>query len=209
VEFETDAELVAGLLRRKVEAWECFIESYRSMIFGIIRRRAYVGVDEYEEIYAEILAKICANEFKVLRHWAGRGKLKGFLAISIANFVRDLNRARSRSPRESGLDECRDSDLPSHQSLEADEDERRAVSCYRECVGKLTDKQRKVLELHAAGYTYKQIAEELQITEEYVGVRLTEIRKRLRELLLERCPDSVETLWRAASAKRERPRVKI
>lgn len=206
MDFETDVELVAALVRRRPEAWESFLESYRTMIYGVIRRRTAAGREDYDEIYADVLAKICADEFKLLRRWNGSGRLKAFLAICVSNFVRDLNRAAAGYPEEISIEDS-SPDLSSGESLEAEEDGRRAIKCYRECVAKLTEKQRAVLELHATGYSYREISKELKIKEGYVGVRLTEIRAKLRELLLERCPDSVEmvmkSIKRRSSARTE------
>jgi len=116
-----------------------------------------------------------------------------------------LNRRASKSRPEISIHDSPEADVPSPQSLEAEEDRRRAIDCYRRCVDELTEKQRVVLELYASGHNYRAISEELKVSESYVGVRLTEIRGKLRELLLKRCPDSVEMLTR--SIKRRGPRV--
>ena len=193
--FESDTELVAALLRRKDDAWNHFLTIHRKLIFGIIKRRAHGDEGEHEEIYSQVIEKICQEEFKVLRYWNGQGILKAYLAIVISNFIRDLNRIRSKRPSHVSLD---DPDLPefeSSETLEVGEQKRQAIECYRKCVAELTEKQKSVLTLRAEGYGRREIGAKLNITENYVGVRLSEIRTRLRGLLLARCPESAAILF--------------
>jgi RNA polymerase sigma factor (sigma-70 family) len=193
--FESDTELVAALLRRKDDAWSNFLTIHRKLIFGIIKRRAHAEAEEYEEIYSQVIEKICQEEFKVLRHWNGQGRLKAYLAVVISNFIRDLNRIRSKRPSHMSLDDPDMPEIESSETLEGGEQKRRAIECYRKCVAELTEKQRGVLKLRAAGYSRREIGAKLNITENYVGVRLSEIRTRLRGLLLARCPELVAILF--------------
>lgn len=83
-------------------AWELFIERYRRLIFGAIRRYAS-DPDDVMDVFARVCEALRANDFKRLRNCAVRADpdrpLSTWLVVVVHNLTVDWIRHRDGRPR--------------------------------------------------------------------------------------------------------------
>ncbi|MBI2357337.1 MAG: RNA polymerase sigma factor [Deltaproteobacteria bacterium] len=137
--------------------------------------------------------KLREDNYRRLRKWRRLGKFSSFLAIVVHNLARDhLRSERQRTGKDppSGSPEPQDlpgseKDDPAHVALLREV--QRAVRGARD---KLEPIDRELLRLkYDRDWSYKEIATEMGLTVNQVGVYLYRAEKRLREILYEKFPD--------------------
>jgi RNA polymerase sigma factor (sigma-70 family) len=199
-DFENDAILVANLVLGKPEAWKEFVERYQSFIYAVIRNKDSACTDaDLQDRFQQIMLKIIEKDFRVLRIWEGRGALKNYLALVVGNFVTDLLRKSSRQKHESVEEGELERLLGEAENPEQRLKIRQAFDCYARCLGQLTSAQLEIVRLHSQDLSYAKIAKKKNISVSYVGVRLSEIRAKLKKLIEKNCPDLADILIRYAS----------
>src|SRR3954451_1856773 len=79
-----DRELVRRCLHKDAGSWNDFVDRFLSLIYHVIGYTAHlrsvrVGPEDVEDIAAEVLLKIVANDFRVLRNSRGTASLAPYL----------------------------------------------------------------------------------------------------------------------------------
>lgn len=124
----------------------------------------------------------------LLRRQPDRDSLLGWLATVAIHEAYRLSRQALRHAALDDLAPGLDDGYAFHTALHADIDlEQRALrneehETRRRAFARLSDKQRRYLVLHAAGYRYQEIAAANDVTYTNVNRHITEGRARLREL---------------------------
>jgi DNA-directed RNA polymerase specialized sigma24 family protein len=102
----SDRNLVEFCLNRNEDAWVEFLRRYHLLIVKVssrtIRRWFRPTPSLLDDLFEEVLVKICANEFRALREleWRHEGTLRGLLQVVSSTVAQDYLRrclARSRS----------------------------------------------------------------------------------------------------------------
>ena len=81
-----DRELHKRCLNRDPGSWNDFVDRYLSLIYHVIGYTAHLrsvrlNPEDVEDIAAEVLLKIVANNFKVLREFRGEASLATYLTV--------------------------------------------------------------------------------------------------------------------------------
>jgi len=102
----SDRKLVELCLERNEDAWLELLRRYHLLIVKVscrtIRRWFQPTPSLLDDLFQEVLVKICANEFRALREleWRHEGTLRGLLQVVASTVAQDYLRrclARSRS----------------------------------------------------------------------------------------------------------------
>jgi RNA polymerase sigma-70 factor (ECF subfamily) len=180
-----DRALLQRLLHREPGAWKAFVDRYLGLIYHVIRYTAHLrGVEprpeDVEDLAAEILLQLVANDFAVLRHFRAQSSLATYLTVVSRRIcVHELNRQRRPVPtRGAGrrAPEPEDEGTPKAKAgLETLEEVQRLMR-------KLSSRERQVVRLYyIEGRSYEEIGMELNIPINSIGPILSRARKRLKE----------------------------
>jgi len=169
---EGDLEVVRQLVSGGGEPWERFICEYRRVVLKAVHvaaRRFGMGEADVEDATSEVFIELLKDDAKFLRAYRGESAFTTWLTVVAHRVaVREFAR-RIRSPR---LDLLK----PSGGS-----------GCDSEILGeieKLPDRQRRALILfHLKGVPYREIAQELDIPTNQVGMVLLRAREALGRML--------------------------
>ena len=178
-----DRELLKRCLHHEPGAWNDFVDRFLGLIYHVIQHTAHqrsypLRPEDTEDLAAEILLAVIANDYQSLRQFRGHSSLATYLTvIARRTCVQEL--ARRAAAREV---------LPQNdKALEQEPEEKARVGLETiEEVGrllqKLPGKERDVVRLHyLEGRTYEEISTALNIPINSIGPILTRARHKLRE----------------------------
>jgi RNA polymerase sigma-70 factor (ECF subfamily) len=184
--------LVREMLAGSRRAWAAFHARYDRLILGCINKvtlrfSAFFGEDDVVEIYATLLAGLCAHDMSRLRSFdAYRGnRLSTWLGILAVNFTYDRLRMLRRRPDSASLDECEDmdSDEPTpHEALERKEQ----IAMVGEILRGFGEKDREFVTLYFdEGLDAEQVAARMRISVSTVYSKKHKIQSRIEARLSE------------------------
>jgi RNA polymerase sigma-70 factor, ECF subfamily len=182
-----DRTLLQRCLTHQSGAWNDFVDRYLGLIYHVIHHTAHLRSyplrpEDTEDLAAEILLQLVANDYAVLRQFRGQASLATYLTVVARRIcVHELARrstAREVQPRADG-----------HQAAltEAEEPPRAQLGLesleeVEKILGKLPHKEREVVRLYyLEGRTYEEISTELRIPVNSIGPILSRARKKLRK----------------------------
>lgn len=181
-----DRDLLQRCLAKQPGAWNDFVDRFLAMIYHVVQytahlRSARLDPADVEDIAAEILLQIVAEDYKVLRQFRGNANLATYLTVIARRIsVHELNRRQTR-------DTGRKAD--GKHSAEAIEDNiaaQKGVESLEEVeklLRKLSGQEREVVRLfYLEGRTYEEISSELELPVNTIGTILSRARTRLREI---------------------------
>jgi len=178
-----DRELLKRCLHHEPGAWNDFVDRFSGLIYHVIQHTAHqrsfpLRPEDTEDLAAEIMLAVIANDYQSLRHFRGTSSLATYLTvIARRTCVQEL--ARRAAAREV---------LPQNDKAleqEADEKPRGGIETIEQ-VGKLLQKlpgkERDIVRLHyLEGRTYEEISTQLNIPINSIGPILTRARQKLRK----------------------------
>jgi RNA polymerase sigma-70 factor (ECF subfamily) len=179
-----DRDLLRRCLLRHPGAWNDFVDRFLGLIYHVIHHTAHLRstplrAEDVEDLAAEVLLQIVANDYAVLRQFRSNCSLATYLTvISRRICVHELARraaAREVQPSSGGanLNEVEE-ELPKAQGLESLEE-------VEKLLAKLSGKEREVVRLYyLEGRNYEEISTELKIPVNTIGPVLSRARKKLR-----------------------------
>jgi RNA polymerase sigma-70 factor (ECF subfamily) len=103
-----DRNLLARCLDREPGAWKDFVDRFMGLIVHVIQHTAdarsmKLSADDVDDICAEVMLAIVANDFAVLRHFRGQSSLATYLTVVARRIcVRLLARRRESTARVEG-----------------------------------------------------------------------------------------------------------
>jgi len=182
-----DRALVQRCLNHKPGAWNDFVDRYLGLIYHVIHHTAHLRSvplqpEDVEDVAAEILLQIVANDYAVLRQFRGQASLATYLTViarrncvhvlarragnvDVTNAARVDGRNRAQAPQ----------DRPSGEiGLESLEE-------VQKLLRKLPARERQVVRLfYLEGRTYEEISTQLHIPVNSIGPILSRARQKLR-----------------------------
>jgi RNA polymerase sigma-70 factor, ECF subfamily len=185
-----DRDLLQRCLAKQPGSWNDFVERFLSLIYHVVQYTAYLrsaklSPEDVEDIAAEVLLQIVADDYKVLRQFRGHANLSTYLTVVARRIcVHELNR------RQTVRDAIRRGDVKapaagSHhdEDNEAAQKSLESLEEVEKLLRKLKGPEREVVRLfYLEGRTYEEISTELNIPVNTIGAVLSRARKRLREM---------------------------
>jgi RNA polymerase sigma-70 factor (ECF subfamily) len=179
-----DRELLRRCLAHQPGAWNDFVDRYLGLIYHVVHHTAHLRStplkpEDVEDLAAEVLLQIVANDYAVLRQFRGHASLATYLTVITRRIcVHELARrvaAREVQPAVEQADLDGEEEMPRAQGLESLEEVEKLLS-------KLPGREREVVRLHyIEGRSYEEISTELNIPVNSIGPILSRARKKLRK----------------------------
>lgn len=182
-----DRDLLERCLAKQPGSWNDFVDRFLSLIYHTVQYTAYLrsvklGPEDVEDISAEVLLQIVADNYKVLRDFRGEANLSTYLTvIARRTCIHELNRRQSVRDSINKGEVKTNNDLPddsvaAQKSVESLEEVERLLR-------KLSGKEREIVRLfYLEGRSYEEISTETTVPINTIGSVLSRARKRLREL---------------------------
>jgi RNA polymerase sigma-70 factor (ECF subfamily) len=199
-----DRNLLRRCLNKEPGSWNDFVDRFLSLIYHVIGYTAHLrsvrlAPEDVEDIAAEVLLKIVANNFKVLREFRGNASLATYLSvvarrICVHELVRRQNVKDAIKRGESRLPEVEPDDAPAAVKGMERLDE------VEKLLRRLSGREREIVRLYyLEGRTYEEISTETDVPVNTIGAVLSRARKKLRELV--KTTTEVPVLKRAKGSK--------
>lgn len=182
-----DRALLQRLLHRDAGAWKAFVDRYLGLIYHVIHYTAHLRSvplrpEDVEDLAAEILLQVVANDFVLLRQFRGQASLATYLTVVARRIcVHELNRQLGIRPAPA---------KPASRRLAAPEDEGtpkaqvglETLEEVQKLLRKLSSRERQVVRLYyLEGRSYEDISMELNIPVNSIGPILSRARTRLKQ----------------------------
>ena len=148
---------------------------------GALKRlcRSYTDrLDERKDLYQDIIIQV----WRSLPSFEGNAKVSTWIYRIGVNTAISFNRKKStrRDYHEKFSNEQPDVNYSSSHVEESDE---KRVSKLYAAIGKLNASEKAIVTMYLEEFSYSEIAYAMDITENYVGVKLNRIKTKLSELL--------------------------
>ena len=188
--FETDGDLVAGMLANDPAAWREFQSRYDRLIFRCItkvtrRFASIVSQDDVREVYATLYVSLLANDMHKLRSFdPERGnRFSSWIGLLAINAAYDHLRTLKREPQKECITEAMElvCDLPDPFELTS-EHERAAIA--QKTLEDFSEKDRTFAALYfGEGMDPQDIADKMNISVKTVYSKKHKIQSRLESVL--------------------------
>lgn len=201
-----DRDLLRRCLNREPGSWNDFVDRFLSLIYHTIGYTAHLrsmrlAPEDVEDIAAEVLLRLVADNFKVLREFRKESSLATYLTVVARRIcVNELvRRAKVRDAikrGESRLAQPDPDDAPAAQKgMESLEE-------VEKLLRRLKGTEREIVRLYyLEGRTYEEISTETDVPVNTIGAVLSRARKKLRES----AAPSTTTLYATDNGPVERP----
>lgn len=178
-----DLELLQRCLQHKPGSWNDFVDRYLGLIYHTIHHSAHLRShplrpDDAEDIAAEVLLQIVANDYAVLRKFKANSSLATYLTV-IARRTCVTELIKRAAALQAGA-----AKVPVERELE-DRPRRKTgieqVEEVEKLLRKLPPKEREIVRLfYLEGRSYEEISTTLQIPVASIGPALSRARKQLK-----------------------------
>jgi RNA polymerase sigma-70 factor (ECF subfamily) len=180
-----DRDLLQRCLARSPGAWNDFVDRYISLIYHVIHYTAYlrsvpVTPEDVEDVAAEVMLQIVADDYKALRQFRQHASLATYITVIARRItIHELNRRQAvRTEIRQGIAK-HDSDVPDESEAAVKGIER--LEEVESLLRKLRGKDREVVRLYyLQGLTYEEISTETGVPVNSIGSTLSRARKTLR-----------------------------
>ncbi|MCS6851054.1 MAG: sigma-70 family RNA polymerase sigma factor [Gemmataceae bacterium] len=179
-----DRALLQRCLRHEAGAWEEFVQRFLGLIYHVVHYTAHLrGVpltpEDTEDLAAEILLGIIANDYAVLRQFRGQSSLATYLTV-IARRLCVHELVRRQSPGRGAVSP--------RANLEVEDEGTSRVQAglekleeVQQLLRGLRSTEREVVRLYyLEGRSYEEISTELNIPVNSIGPILSRARQKLR-----------------------------
>jgi RNA polymerase sigma-70 factor, ECF subfamily len=173
-----DRTLLQRCLQHHRGAWNDFVDRFLGLIYHVVhftahQRSVKLQPEDVEDLAAEVLLQIVANNYQVLHHFRGQSSLATYLTvIARRTCVHELVRRSQRSQTEIRLKDA--ADHPKQAGgLETLEEVQRLLR-------RLPTREREVVRLfYLEGRSYEEISTALHLPVNSIGPVLSRARKKL------------------------------
>lgn len=183
-----DRDLLHRCLNKQPGSWNDFVDRFLSLIYHVIHytahlRSARVTPEDVEDIAAEVLLQIVADDYKVLRQFKGHSSLATYLTVIARRIcVHELTRRqnvreaiRKGEVRQAAVADEYEESVAEQKSIESLEE-------VENLLRKLSGREREIVRLfYLEGRTYEEISTETGVPVNTIGAVLSRARKKLRE----------------------------
>ena len=212
-----DRDLLKRCLAKSPGSWNDFVDRFLSLVYHAIQytahlRSARVGPEDQEDIAAEVLLKIVADDYKVLKEFRGESSLATYLTVIARRIcVKELARRQqiigAINRGEAAIHEPEADDAPAAvKGIERLEEVDKLLK-------RLKGREREIVRLYyLEGRTYEEISTDTDVPVNTIGAVLSRARKKLREAAARSSPVSNESypglapLKPAAPTKPKKPK---
>ncbi len=183
-----DRDLLQRCLKKQTGAWNDFVDRYLSLLYHVIGytahlRSAKVNAEDVEDIAAEVLLQIVADDYKVLRQFRGTASLSTYLTVIARRIcVHELTRRQSvRDAIRKG--DAKVDDVPdSHEGSLAEIKSLERLDEVDRLLRKLSGKEREIVRLfYLEGRAYEEISTDTGVPVNTIGAVLSRAREKLRK----------------------------
>lgn len=181
-----DRTLLQRCLTQQPGAWNDFVDRFLGLIYHVVRHTAHLRStplrpEDTEDMAAEILMQIIANDYAVLRQFRGQSSLATYLTVIARRIcVHELTQrsaAREAQPRANQHGAVPEPEEPPKAQLGLERLEE-----VQKLLSRLPSRERKVVGLYyLEGRSYEEISTELNIPVNSIGPILSRARKLLRK----------------------------
>ena len=180
---EIDRKLLDRLLERKPNAWKDFVDRFTGLIIHVINysaaaRSIRLTQADKEDLAAEVMLSVLADDFAVLRHFRGESSLATYLTVIARRIVvRELLKSSkaSQTVGQSAADNVPDTAQPVESRL-SDRDE------VERLLDELEGAEAQIVRMyHLEGKSYREISQATGMAENSIGPTLTRARTKLRK----------------------------
>lgn len=180
-----DRALLQRCLSHQPGAWNDFVDHYLGLVYHVISHTAHLRsmplrAEDTEDLAAEILLQIVANDYAVLRQFKGNSSLATYLAVVARRVcVHELaRRAAAHEVQRAGNGApVADPEEPPRAQVGLENLEE-----VEQLLAKLPGRERKVVRLfYLEGRSYEEIATELNMPVNTIGPVLSRARQKLRK----------------------------
>ncbi|MCX7699450.1 MAG: sigma-70 family RNA polymerase sigma factor [Gemmataceae bacterium] len=174
-----DKALLQRCLKHDPGSWNDFIDRFLGLIYHVIHYTAHLrsvslSPEDVEDIAAEILSQIVANDYQILRQFRGQSSLATYLTVVCRRLCLHELTKRQRAAVSTSANVDREERPKVQAGLENLEEVERLLR-------KLPSREREVVRLfYLEGRTYEEISNELHIPVNSIGPVLSRAKKRLR-----------------------------
>jgi RNA polymerase sigma-70 factor (ECF subfamily) len=178
-----DRTLLQRCLNHEPGAWNDFVDRFLGMFYHVIHytshlRSVTLAPEDVEDVAAEIMLQIVANDYAILRQFRGNSSLATYLTVIARRIcVHELTRrtAIREAPKANGKPE-----VPAPRSrVEGNLENMEEV---QKLLRKLPTREREVVRLfYLEGRSYEEISTALHIPVNTIGPVLARAKKKLRE----------------------------
>jgi RNA polymerase sigma-70 factor (ECF subfamily) len=208
-----DRDLLQRCLARQPGSWNDFVDRYLSLVYHVIHytahlRSARLPPEDVEDIAAEVLLQIVADDYKALRQFKGQASLATYLTVIARRIcIHELNR------RQAVKDAIRKGEVKTPaEPIDDSPAAQKSVESLEEVealLRRLSGKEREVVRLfYLEGQTYEEISTELNVPVNTVGAVLSRARKKLRELHPSRSTTEIPALTKMVREEAKQQRKK-
>lgn len=182
-----DRDLLHRCLQKQPGSWNDFVDRFLSLFYHGIhytahQRSARLYPEDVEDIAAEILLQIVADDYKVLKQFRGQSSLATYLTVIARRVaIHELNR------RQSARDSIRRGDVSPRAPVESPNETAAALKGMESLdevealLRRLKGKERETVRLfYLESRSYEEISTELHIPVNTIGSILSRARKKLR-----------------------------
>ncbi len=181
-----DRALLQRCLNHEPGAWNDFVDRYLGLIYHVIRHTAHLrsvplSPEDTEDVAAEILLQLVANDYAIFRQFRGHASLATYLTViarrtCIQELVRRTGGHEAQAKPDFHRVVAKHEEQPKAlQGLENLEEVQRLLR-------KLPARERQVVRLfYFEGRTYEEISTALHIPVNSIGPILSRARQKLRQ----------------------------
>jgi RNA polymerase sigma-70 factor (ECF subfamily) len=179
-----DRALIQRCMKHDPGAWNDFVDRFLGLIYHVVHHTSYLRSvplppEDVEDVAAETLLQIVADDYAVLRQFRGQCSLATYLTVIARRIcVQELARRAAReapAAANARLAEPEPKEATEPRSLERLEE-------VQKLLRKLPARERAVVRLsYLEGRTYEEISTELNIPVNSIGPILSRARQRLRK----------------------------
>jgi RNA polymerase sigma-70 factor (ECF subfamily) len=184
---KVDRALLERCLEQKPGAWNDFVDRFLGLIYHVIHHTAHLRSvpmrpEDIEDLAAEVMLRIVADDYKVLRQFRGESSLATYLTVIARRIcIEELARRGAIREAPAGTD---------GQAPAAAEPEERPKTEYgletleevNRLLRKLPSREREIVRLfYLEGRSYEEISTQLDVPVNTIGPILSRARKKLRK----------------------------
>lgn len=175
-----DRTLLQRCLQHHKGAWNDFVDRYLGLIYHVIHFTAHqrsvpLQPEDVEDLAAEVLLQIVANNYQVLNQFRGQSSFAAYLTVIARRIcVQELSRRASHSEAQARSRIGEIVERPKTGGLETLEEVQRMLR-------RLPSREREVVRLfYLEGRSYEEISTALSMPVNTIGPVLTRARKKLQ-----------------------------
>lgn len=184
---DVDRALLQRCLNREPGAWNNFVDRYLGLIYHVVHHTAHLRSvplrpEDIEDVAAEILLQLIANDYAVLRQFRGQSSLASYLTvIARRNCIHELTKRSAGSEVHPKLDGRRLA-TPEREEAPKVQAGLESLEEVQKLLRHLPSRERRVVSLfYLEGRTYEEISTELNIPVNSIGPVLSRARQMLRK----------------------------